>query len=139
MCSAIVIVLLPKHVTFPSGENLNAVVQGFKERHGFPQCADVIDGSHIPIVSLAHYPADYFNRKGWHSVILHGTVNHLGQFTDINVDWAGLVEFTTPRSLPTHLFLSMGKVALFFPTLHSSYWAKPFHLFSLFIHFSYGL
>ena len=30
VCSATVLVLLPKHITFPSGENLNAVVQGFK-------------------------------------------------------------------------------------------------------------
>ena len=35
--------------------------------------------------------ADYYNRKDWQSIILHGTVNHLGHFIDINVGWPGRV------------------------------------------------
>ena len=61
------------------------------EKYRFPQCFGVVDGSHIPIVSPQYYPADYYNRKGWHSVILQGTVNHLGQFIDVNVGWPGRV------------------------------------------------
>ena len=45
----------------------------------------------IPIISPNEFPADYFNRKGWHSVILQGTVNHLGMFIDINIGRPGRV------------------------------------------------
>ena len=55
---------------------------GFLSR-GFPQCAGAIDGTHIPVEAPAENASDYYNRKGWHSVILQGTVDHEGLFTDI--------------------------------------------------------
>ena len=91
VCTAIVEILLPAYIQFPSGEKLQLTIDGFMEKFSFPQCVGVIDGSHIPIVSPKYYPADYYNRKGWHSVLLQGTVNHLGQFIDINVGWPGRV------------------------------------------------
>ena len=81
VCRAIVKVLMPKYIVFPKNDALKAVVVGFQHRLGFPQCAGVIDGSHIPIISPVDYPADYYNRKGW----------HLGHFIDINVGWPGRV------------------------------------------------
>ena len=91
VCAAFVKILLPKYLTIPTGDHLNAVIQGFEKRLGFPQCAGVIDESHISIISASECPANYRNRKGWHSIILQGTVNHLGQFMDINVGWPGRV------------------------------------------------
>ena len=64
VCESIVSVLLP---SVPSGDDLRAVVDGFTDTLGFPQCAGVVDGTHIPIVSPVNYPADYFNRKGFHN------------------------------------------------------------------------
>ena len=59
-------------------------VDGLKRDLGFPQCED---GSHIPIIS-PH--TDYYKRKGWHSVVLQGAVNHQGHFIDIHyVGWPG--------------------------------------------------
>ena len=52
------------------------VIDEFKHKLGCPQCVGVIDWSHIPIISPRDYPADYYNRKGFHSIILQGTVNH---------------------------------------------------------------
>ena len=60
---------------------------------GFPQCAGAIVGSHIPIVVPTECHTDYFNRKGWHSIILQGMV-HVGptyKLWDINVGWPGRV------------------------------------------------
>ena len=91
VCAAITEKLLPTNIQFPTGEKLQQTVDGFMDRYGFPQCFGVVDGSHIPIVSPQYFPADYYNRKGWHSVILQGTVNHLGQFIDVNVGWPGRV------------------------------------------------
>ena len=51
VCSAIVEILLPKYIQFPSGDGLTQVVDGFKHKLGFSQCAGAVDGTHIPIVS----------------------------------------------------------------------------------------
>ena len=91
VCAAIVKILLPKYIRVPSGDALKAVVDGFRDQLGFPQCAGVIDGTHIPIVSPVECPADYYNRKGWHSIIMQGMVNHVGLFTEVYIGWPGRV------------------------------------------------
>ena len=91
VCYALVSILLPKHIRFPSSDGLREVVDCFKHKFGFPQCAGVVDGTHVPIVSPAEYPADYYNRKGFHSILMQGTVNHLGQFIDGYIRWPGRV------------------------------------------------
>ena len=91
VCFAIVKSLLPRYIRFPAGAVLREVIDGFEHDLGFPQCAGAVDGSHIPIISPHECPADYYNRKGWHSIILQGTVNHQGCFIDVYVGWPGRV------------------------------------------------
>ena len=91
VCASIVSQLLPQFVRFPTGSLLTEVVEGFKNELGFPQCVGAVDGTHIPIMSPHDCPADYYNRKGWHSVILQGTVDFRGRFTDLYVGWPGRV------------------------------------------------
>ena len=67
------------------------VVDGFECKWGFPQCGGVIDGTHTPIISPEYCPADNYNRKGFHFVIMQGVVNHLGHFTDVYCGWPGRV------------------------------------------------
>ena len=78
VCAAIVKVLLPTYIRVPAGDELKKVVEGFKDGLGFPQCAGVVDGTHIPIISPEECPADYYYRKGWHSIIMQGMVDNLG-------------------------------------------------------------
>ena len=42
------------------------------------ECIGAIGGTHIPVEATVENPTDYHNRKGWHSVVLHGTVDHEG-------------------------------------------------------------
>jgi len=91
VCSCIVSRLLPQYIKMPQGNSLKAVIDGFCKDHGFPQCVGAIDGTHIPIVSTDQCSADYYNRKGWHSIILQGTVDNKGLFIDIYVGWPGRV------------------------------------------------
>ena len=62
--TAIVRKLLPKYIRILTADGLKDVVEGFKHKWGFPQCAGAVDGTHIPIISPEECPADYFNRKG---------------------------------------------------------------------------
>ncbi|KAI7803548.1 putative nuclease HARBI1-like [Triplophysa rosa] len=75
-CKAMREVLMPEFIKLPDGDALWEVLQGFQMRCGFPQCAGAIDGSHIPIIAPEENHVDYFNRKGWYSVLLQGVVDH---------------------------------------------------------------
>ena len=70
--------LLPEYIKIPNGAALTEDTEGFKVDHGFPQCIGTVDGTHILIISPQDCPADYYNRKGWHSIILQGVVDHKG-------------------------------------------------------------
>ena len=72
----------------------------FDEKLGFPQCAGVVDGTHIPITSPEECPADYFHCKGWHSILMQGMVDHMGRFTDIYIGWPGRVHDARVLSTP---------------------------------------
>lgn len=89
--TAIVQHLKLRYICFPKGAELERVVNSFKEKWGFPNCGGAIDGSHIPILSPVFKHKDYFNRKGWHSIILQAVVNDRYQFTDVYVGWPGSV------------------------------------------------
>lgn len=90
-CIAIVKVLLPKYIQFPSGNGLKEVMEGFKDKWGIPQCAGSIDGSHIPISPPAMNHTDYYNRKGWYSMLVQAVVDHEFLFRNLCVGWPGSV------------------------------------------------
>ena len=90
-CKAIVKKLAPLYVSFPHGESLKDVVKGFKERWGLPQCGGSIDGTHIPISAPAMNHTDYYNRKGWYSMVTQAVVDHNGLFRDLCIGWPGSV------------------------------------------------
>ena len=76
VCDYLVSQLLPQYIRLPQANALREVMNGFASDHGFPQCAGAVDGTHIPISSPQDCPAYYYNRKGWHSILMQGTVNH---------------------------------------------------------------
>ena len=75
VCKAIKEELMTRFIQWPKGEALQHVTDGFEAR-GLPQCAGAIDGTHIPIIAPHKDPADYHNRKGWHSVNVQATCGH---------------------------------------------------------------
>ena len=90
-CALIVSKLFHKYIHFPSGDSIDDLVDTFKSKWDVPQCVGAIDGCHIPVASPAMSRTDYYNRKGWYSVILQGVVDHSYRFIDINVGWPGSV------------------------------------------------
>ena len=91
VCDAIVRTLLKKYIYIPVGNEAIEIVEGFKEKWGFPQCFGAIDGSHIPILPPENNPRDYYNRKGFHSVVLQALVDHEYRFMNVYVGWPGSV------------------------------------------------
>ena len=90
-CEAIVEVLLKRYISFPTGNKLQQVIDGFESRWGVPQCVGAVDGCHIPVSPPALCHTDYYNRKGWYSIIVQAVADHNYLFTDIYVGWAGSV------------------------------------------------
>lgn len=88
-CNAVIKVLLPVHITFPDARKLVEMASFFSNRWRVPQCVGAIDGSHIPIIAPEEYPRDYFNRKGWHSIVLQAVVDGKGLFWDVCVGYPG--------------------------------------------------
>ena len=90
-CQAIATYLLPRHIQIPQGERLKEIVDGFETCWGFPQVAGAIDGSHIPILRPDQSASDYYNRKGYYSVIMQAMVDFRGLFMDVYIGWPGKV------------------------------------------------
>ena len=90
-CIAIVNCLLKVYIKFPSGQQLQDVVDGFESKWGVPQCIGAIDGCHIPIAAPEDNHSDYYNHKGWYSMILQGVVDGQHRFLDVYTGWPGSV------------------------------------------------
>jgi len=91
-CTTIVSVLQKKYINFPMApDRRKEVASGFQSRWGMMQCLGSIDGCHIPVMPLALNYTDYYNRKGWYSIILQAVVDSEYLFQDICVGWPGSV------------------------------------------------
>ena len=66
-------------------------MEDFKHLWGFPQAVAAIDGTHIPILKPKDSSSDYFNRKGFYSILMQAVVDSQGQFIDVNIGWPGKV------------------------------------------------
>ena len=76
LCKIVQDFLLPEFVSFPTGDRLHEVIDGFDNELNFPQCVGAIDGTHIEISAPSQNANDYINRKGYHSVIMQAVVDH---------------------------------------------------------------
>lgn len=78
-CAATETLLVPEQIRIPDESTFSEMAASNECRWGLPQCVGAIDGSHIPIIA----PTDYFNRKGWHSIILQAVVDGRGKFWNV--------------------------------------------------------
>jgi hypothetical protein len=81
---------LTEKITFPNtAAEISEIRNGFKRIGKIPDAIGAIDGSHIPIKAPHLFPVDYFNRKGFYSIVLQAVVDHKKKFLDICVGWPG--------------------------------------------------
>ena len=88
-CSAIKKKLLRKFINWPSPSTMEIYAQEFQDLHQIPYVVGTVDGSHIPIVAPRLHAPDYYNRKGFHSILLQGVVSAKCLFWDFDIGWAG--------------------------------------------------
>ncbi|XP_054599295.2 uncharacterized protein [Nothobranchius furzeri] len=86
-CAAAEALLLPELIHLPDEGKFREIASYFESRWGLPQCVGAIDGSHIPIIAHRNFHTDYFNQKGWHSLILQAVDDGKGLFWNV---FAGL-------------------------------------------------
>ncbi|XP_049522640.1 putative nuclease HARBI1 [Dermacentor silvarum] len=56
---------------------------------GFPQAVGALDGCHFPVSPPKEHATDYYNYKGWYSIILLALVDHRYRFRYIRVGSPG--------------------------------------------------
>lgn len=112
-CSAITTHLLPRYVCMPTGQNLRTVINEFETLWGFPQVVGAVDGSHVPILKPHDSPSDYFNRKGFYSIIVQAVVDSRGKFIDVTIGWPGKVH--DARVLVNSTFYQSGMTGQLLP------------------------
>ena len=90
-CNIMTTKLLARYVHLPEGTRLREIVDGFEVCWGFPQVAGAIDGTHVPVIKPQDNPSDYYNRKGFYSIIMQAVVDYRGLFLDTYIGWPGKV------------------------------------------------
>ena len=80
-------------IKFPSLPSEWKIVHAeFASLFGMPNVAGAVDGSHIPIkCPPINKQRAYFNRCGFHSIVLQATVRASGAFMDVYCGWPGSV------------------------------------------------
>ena len=79
-CEAIIRKFKSVYISLPTGENLKPVIPGFYYKLNIPRCTGSADGSQMPISPAAMNHFDYYNHKGWYSIIVQAVVDRNGSY-----------------------------------------------------------
>lgn len=88
-CSVVVSQLEPQRMGIPRAHELVEHVQWLAASTGFAQGVGALDGCHIEVCPPKEHASDYYNYKGWYSVISLAVVNHAYKFLYTNVGSPG--------------------------------------------------
>lgn len=90
-CGAVVKVLMPRLVQVPYDEDLDDIIDQFKDETGIPQCAGALCISHVPVQPPCEdeIAGDYTNPEGWNSIVVQAVVGADCRFWDLNIGWPG--------------------------------------------------
>ncbi|XP_011883994.1 PREDICTED: putative nuclease HARBI1 [Vollenhovia emeryi] len=81
---------MPVYVQWPNTAQCDLSCNIFDTRsRRFKGVIGAIDGCHIPCKQPVGNANDYYNRKGFHSIVLQGVCDHKGQFIDCYIGMPG--------------------------------------------------
>ena len=122
-------ILLNKFIRWPSANVMDKFVQEFQNLHNIPYVVGAVDGSHIPIITPRLHAADYYNRKGFHSILLQGMVSSKCLFWNYDIGWAGSMHDANLWAR-THIgnFCEQGRLAPYVLVGDAAYPCRPWML-----------
>jgi hypothetical protein len=101
----------------------------FENIHRTPYVVGTVDGSQIPIVVPRLYAVDYYNRKGFHSILLRDVVSRKCMFWDFDIGWAGsMYDANLWRKTAVGQFYEAGKLAPYALVGDAAYPCRPWML-----------
>jgi hypothetical protein len=101
----------------------------FENIHRIPYVVDAVNGSHIPIVAPRLHAVDYYNHKGFHSILLRGVVSRKCMFWDFDIGWAGsMYDANLWRKTAVGQFYEAGKLAPYALVGDAAYPCRPWML-----------
>lgn len=74
--------LTPNTIKWPMEEAREEIKEAFSKNNG-PKAMGAIDGTHFEILKPSENQDSYINRKGYHSILLQGVVDHKKRFIDV--------------------------------------------------------
>lgn len=69
----------------PKKEDWTKIASYFNDIWDFPNCAGAIDGKHIAIIYPPGAGSEYYNYKGYHSIVLQAVVDAHGKFVIVDI------------------------------------------------------
>ena len=122
-------ILLKKYIRWPSANIMDKFAQEFQNLHNIPYVVGVVDGSHIPIIAPRLHAANYYNQKGFHSILLQGVVYWKCLFWDYDIGWAGSMHDANLWAR-THIgnFCEQGRLAPYVLVGDAAYPCRPWML-----------
>ena len=88
--AAIVQSMTPEMIHFPdTNKELLAAMLTFDDK--FPNCVGAIDGSHIQIQRPKEHGTDYYNRKGYYSILLQAVCDGSAKFWSVSCGHPGSI------------------------------------------------
>lgn len=122
----------PKHLYWPSGQEMERISSGFDRRFGLVNCQGAIDGSHIRIRAPIgkELAIDYYNRKGFHSILLQTICDSDSVFLDVSTGYPESLNDKRILRLSSFYDMVQSSVVLQEPTvqLHNGLPLKPYIL-----------
>ncbi|OAE32235.1 hypothetical protein AXG93_1089s1000 [Marchantia polymorpha subsp. ruderalis] len=126
---AVKLLLLKRFIRWPSTTTMDKFAREFEDIHGIPYVVDAVDDSHIPNVALSLHAADYYNRKGFHSILLQGVVSSKYLFWDFDIGWArSMHDANLWGRTAISQFCKAGKLAPYALVGDASYPCRPWML-----------
>jgi hypothetical protein len=115
-CQAVLKVLWKQVVPKIDLVGQKKVAAEFEAKHEIPFIMGAIDGSHFLIVAPSPDPTPFYNRKGFHSVLLQGIIDMQTVFWDWDFGWAGSLHDYTIFLPPMKAF-NTWKVTIYLTSL----------------------
>ncbi|XP_075539862.1 uncharacterized protein LOC142574721 [Dermacentor variabilis] len=99
-CEAVISVMEKDWLKMLRPADMDEHIREFMAVCDFPQAVGALDGCHFPVSPPEEHATDYYNYKGWHSIILLALVDHKYRFRYINFSFSGSRKYNSNNQLP---------------------------------------